>query len=120
MYTWPGRKSFASSYACKAIPKNYSGKLYNVLVAPIWNLFPLLNNVTPFLFSVGLLVVIYVLNYNVLPINVWNSVDGQYVDTERTLLFSLLAYYIISALITAFLLNQGCNDLIDQAKEYLE
>jgi len=119
MYTWPRSKSFSSSYACKAVTTKYSGKVYNVLVAPIWNLFPLANNLAPFLFSVGLLALIFSLNYYLLPIGFWNSDDGQYLDFTRCLLFSLLVYYILSAIITALLVKSGCDDLISLAREYI-
>jgi O-antigen ligase len=111
--------SFSSAYACKMYPKNNEGKYINVVVAPVWNLFPLANNILPFLFSISLLVVIYMLLYYSLPIGFWNSTDNQYVDSNRCILTSLITYYVISVVLTAVLHNRGCSDIQEQAREYI-
>lgn len=113
-------RSFASAYACKVVPKNELGKYFNVVVTPIWNLFPLLPNLVPFILSAGLLIGIFFLLYEIVPISIVNSSDGQYVDFTRTLLFSLLIYYAVSMLIVAFLQNEGCEELRETARQYLK
>ena len=113
-------RSFTSAYACKVVPRNELGKYFNVIVTPIWNLFPLLPNLVPFVLSAGLLIGIFYLLYEFVPISVVNSSDGQYVDLTTCLVFAFLIYYLISMLVVAFLQKEGCEELRESARKYLQ
>jgi len=116
MYT----RSFSSSYACKVVPRDELGKYFNVFVTPLWNLFPLLPNLGPFIFSAGLLVGIFCLLYYGVPISFVNSSDGQYVDFTVCLIYAFLFYYALSVLLVAFLQREGCEGLRVSARKYLQ
>jgi len=113
-------RSFTSAFACKVVPRNELGKYFNVIVTPIWNLFPLLPNLAPFVLSAGLLVGIFYLLYEVVPISVVNSSDGQYVDLTTCLVFAFLIYYVLAMLLVALFQREGCEELRETARKYLQ
>jgi len=118
-YVWPETQSFVSSYACKTVPLFGSPKPVNTLFAPIWNLAPLPEQATVAVFSWAFLIILYVLIQNVVPISSLNSSDGQYIDSNRVIISTIVLYYVLSALLVSINVTKGCDALIEQAKSYL-
>jgi len=117
---WEPTPPFASQYACKfnAVSSKPS-KFKNAFFNPFLNLLPNLGgNILVPLFSWALLIGIYVLNSEVIPINPLNSTDGQYTDNARVMLSTLGMYFGLSFIITALLFKQGCAKLTDLATSY--
>jgi hypothetical protein len=70
-------------------------------------------------FSWFLFVAFYILLYYAVPISFLNSSDGQYVSGGRTVIFTIVLYYLVSILLIGVLQDQGCKDLEEQANAYL-
>lgn len=117
-YVWPEEESFASSYACRFLPKSGNSKFSNVIFGPVYNLFDF-QRTTVWLFSIGLLLAIWYLLENVVPICFLNSTDGQYIDKTQVYVFTFVLYFVISACLISTLGTQGCQQLEEQAKSYL-
>jgi hypothetical protein len=102
-YVWPAKETFSSAFACRTLPVygSASFKLLSGIEEPIYNLFPNFGKLSVFVFSWALLVGCFLLVYYVLPIWHWNSVDGQYVDTTRSLIVSSVLYIILASFIVS-------------------
>jgi hypothetical protein len=117
-YVWPERPSFASSYACRFLPRSGTARFSNVIFSPIYSLLDI-QRTTAWVFSVGLLLGIWYLLENVVPICFLNSRDGQYLDRTRVITFTIVFYMVISAIIISSLGQKGCSDLEEQARSFL-
>jgi len=120
-YVWPAKETFSSAFACRNLPV-YGSSSFRFLSGfeePIYNLFPNFSKISVFVFSWILLVGLFLLVYYVLPIWHWNSVDGQYVDSTRSILVSCILYIIFASFIVSKLSKTGCDILEQQAMQYL-
>jgi len=117
-YEWPERPSFASSFACRFLPRNGRSKFSNVVFSPIYNLLDI-QRTTTWVFSLALLFGTWYLIHNIVPICFLNSVDGQYVDPNRVFISTAVVYFLLSAIIISALGDRGCDQLEEQAKAYL-
>jgi hypothetical protein len=117
-YEWPEQETFASGFACRFLPRAGRTKFNNVVFGPVVNLLDL-TRPTVWAVSVGLLLVSYLLIFNVLPIGFWNSNDGQYIDNTTATIFTFVLYFLLSAFLIGFLTNKGCDALEEQANAYL-
>lgn len=117
-YEWPEKPSFASSYACRFLPRNGRSQFNNVLLSPIFNLFDV-QRTTVWAFSVALLIGTWYLLDRIVPICFLNSVDGQYVDSTRVIISTIILYFVLSAFLISMLGERGCSQLEEQARSYL-
>lgn len=117
-FVWPEKESFQSTYACRFLPRSGNTKFPNVVFGPIFNLIDFSKPLV-WALSVGLFGLSWFLVHNVFPIGFWNSVDNQYVDSNRAAIFSFVLYYLLSAVLIGFLNTSGCRSLEEQAEAFL-
>jgi len=118
-YEWPEKKNFTSAYACKSLPRTGTDRLYSSLLGPVWNLLPLPDQISATVFSWALLIGLYYLYAEVVPIGPVNSKDGRYVDLSVCAASAFTTYYILSFILILSLYKKGCNLLVEQAQTYL-
>jgi hypothetical protein len=116
---WPESKSFATSFACKTLPKSGYSRFYSALTGPISNLFPIPGQLTVFVLSWLYLYVWYFLYSDQVPINKLNSTDGQYVDLKLCMASAFATYYLTIFFLIFLTYEKGCKIWTDQASEYL-
>lgn len=119
IYEWPESQKFTTAFACRYLPRTGSARLYNALVNPITNLVPVFGNFTVAAISWLILGLIFYWVYELSPISVINSIDGQYTDLTTSLVYSFIIYYIGAFLFVITLYSKGCESLKDQARSYL-
>ena len=117
-YTWPEQESFASSYACRFLPRRGMAKTQNYLLGPIFNLLDF-SKTSSLVVSWSILLGLWVIIYYVLPIGFWNSEDKQYVNVTRSIIYTILAYFAVSFFLISSLMKKGCAALEDQADAFL-
>ena len=117
-YTWPESESFASSYACRFLPRRGMAKTQNYLLGPIFNLLDF-SKTSALIVSWTILLGLYFGIYYGLPIGIWNSEDKQYVNFRRTLASTIIAYFAVSFFLISSLMQKGCTALEDQADAFL-
>jgi hypothetical protein len=118
VFEWPEGPKFASSFACRFLPRSGQSKFANTIISPVWNLFDISRPFVLF-FSWFLFIAFYILLYYAVPISFLNSSDGQYVSGGRTVVVTIVLYYLVSILLIGVLQDQGCKDLEEQASAYL-
>jgi len=117
---WETSPPFSSQYACRQNGVNQApSKFQNILLNPILNLLPdLSGNIGVPIFSWALLIGVFYLVSEGLPLCFLNSYDGQYTDNNRILAWSLILYYIISIILVSIMFKPGCKQLSSLAKAY--
>lgn len=109
---------FTAELACKRYSRSSNNKLSNTFVSPVYNL---VDFTTPSVAVVhwAALIGIYAALRYWLPIGLWNSVDGLYINETRCIVVSLVVYYVLFMVLVAGLNDTGCKAREDAAYEYL-
>ena len=113
---------FKSTFACRNIkPYGKVSRFDNVLFNPLRNLFPDLGGslLVPVI-SWGIVLGLYYLIQNIVPICFLNSSDGQYTDATRIVISTAVLYYLIAMLLVMLMYKSGCLALKEISNIYIQ
>ena len=113
---------FKSTFACRNV-KAYGtvSRFDNVLFNPFRNLFPDFGGslLVPVL-SWGIFLGYYFVIQNQVPICFLNSSDGQYLDSTRVVISSVVFYYLTAMILISFMYKSGCLALKEISNIYIQ